>query len=266
MNVTQKIKTLIPRLKDSDAETREQAVLELSQIGSEEAAELLLSYLNADVRENDQDVREAVIYALGQIKAEKAVSSLVGYLEDSSLDVRWVTVEALGEIGSQEAIPALIKCLEKEQVWNVRASSVKALAKLNPETEAIGIMVDILRHHDENIFVRQEAAYGLSQIGFSLETVVKVNQLLPQLNWQELLNNFKKIAQTVSNRRQRINQAWEVLCDLAGLPPESMRLLVAEMSPETEKGDDEPKKIKEELYELANELMEQLPKDLVSNS
>lgn len=255
MNITQEIQKLITRLESSDTEIRQEAALELAQIGSEDAVKPLLSYLNDPV----SDVREKVIYALGQTKDEKAVPALVNCLEDPSLEIRWVTVEALGEIGSQQALAALISCLEKEQMWNVRSSAIKALAKISSETEVIRTIINTLQH-DENLFVRREAAYALSQ-----KTVAKVNRLLPDLDWHELINNLKQIAKTFPNPRQRLNQAWELLCELAEFSPEPMRLPVAEMSAGTDKGEDEPEKIKDELYELADELMEQLTEFLESS-
>jgi predicted XRE-type DNA-binding protein len=97
---------------------------------------------------------------------------------------------------------------------------------------------------------------------FSSETIAKANQLLPDLDWQNLLDRFKQIYKTVPNTYECFNQARQVLCQLRGLPQTYMRLPVAEVSAASEKNQnleaDEPQNIKGELYELADELMEQL--------
>jgi hypothetical protein len=91
---------------------------------------------------------------------------------------------------------------------------------------------------------------------FSQETVAKINQFLPNLDWQNFRDNLKRITQSLSNKRERINQTLELLYELAGLSPEPLSLARSDRGGDSQ--GNETEKIKDELYELASELIDQL--------
>jgi hypothetical protein len=107
--------------------TKNEAVLTLGLIGSDEVTDVLLKHLR---REQNDHLRCDIIKALLWIKDPRAEPDLVVLLEgDEYIHVRGLCAVALGELGSDTAVPALEKALEDEYYY-VRLYAARSLKKL----------------------------------------------------------------------------------------------------------------------------------------
>ena len=129
------INTLINLLSDKDGQVREKSRLALVDIGKE--ATLPLTRLLTD---KDQQTRWEAAKTLGAITDTAAIPSLINALEDQIFDIRWLASEALVSIG----------------------------------TDAVKPLLETLREHSDNLFLREEAHHVLKYI---LRDHPKANEL-----------------------------------------------------------------------------------------
>lgn len=124
-DVTARIWELQAALASGDAQTREEAVVEL---GESERAEAVgpLSLALADANE---DIREAAVFSLTDIGGAHAAKALDIALADRDPRVREAAVDALGEIGGEVAIALLERALS-DKVKFVREAAAEMLDEL----------------------------------------------------------------------------------------------------------------------------------------
>lgn len=110
---------------DEPLAVRYQAAAELGEIGTAQAAEVLIAHLN----DESELVRMVIINALGIIGTETTVAPLMAALQDESAKVRRAAVLALSRIKSENAVEPLVAAL-KDEDWEVRLYATEALKAL----------------------------------------------------------------------------------------------------------------------------------------
>ncbi|MEQ8188751.1 MAG: HEAT repeat domain-containing protein [Candidatus Eremiobacterota bacterium] len=182
------IEDLKSALKDSDLETRRNAIEALGKTKNQE----VIKDLRDGLRDRDNIVRRKTAEALGKIGTSDAMAGLKVALQDQDKFVRREAVEALGKIGNTETISILSDILKKDNDYVIRRKVVDVLrqiggnnispvliASLNDENwyvrcgivEALGYMADpevaeILKQiseHDPDKQVRKRAQIALKQ-------------------------------------------------------------------------------------------------------
>jgi HEAT repeat protein len=111
-----KIESLVANLNDKDGLRRQEARLELVEIG------------------------------------EAAVAALIAALHDPSEHVRWEAAKALSEIGDPQAVPALIMALE-DPSFGVRWLAAEGLIAVRER--GLAPLLEALIHHSDSTWLRQ---------------------------------------------------------------------------------------------------------------
>lgn len=133
----------------------EHALDALRRMGPEEAIEPMLD--RAERRDRP------AIEILGKIGSDEAVDTIVEYVEtDSDPQLQKTTLKALGEIGSEAATQAVAEALAMEND-DVRSHAARALGMIG-DPRAVAPLTDVLEE-DESDTVRASAAWALVQIG-----------------------------------------------------------------------------------------------------
>lgn len=149
---------LNPRLSDDKLiDVRLNVITALGEIGSDRAADVLISLLN----NNNCELRSRAANALRRMSSERAVEALISALKDDYSEVRQHAAEALGAIGSDRAADALI-CSLNDRDSEVRSNSAYALGQMDSD-KAIDALISTLDDHRGN--VRRSAALALGHIG-----------------------------------------------------------------------------------------------------
>jgi HEAT repeat protein len=154
-------------LFDADYSVRWKAANALSDIGSEDSVEPLLSVLQ---RKDLGDVRWCAAMALGQIRSTKAVAGLIDVLNDSDSQVKKQAISALGWIGDKRAAAWIVQILERADS-EARESAAFALGHMADET----LLDPLLRFlQDADARVRTGCAYALGKIRseIAVETLI----------------------------------------------------------------------------------------------
>ena len=145
------------KLKDTNPEVRENAVMALGRIGDVKAVDLLIEAL----KDENIGMRVNVAVALGNIGDAKAVDPLIEALKDENIGMRVNVAVALGNIGDAKAVDPLIEMLNDENV-NVRLNAANALGIIR-DVKAVDPLIEALK--DETLSVRLNAANALGIIG-----------------------------------------------------------------------------------------------------
>lgn len=93
---------------------------------------------------------------------------------------------------------------------------------------------------------------------FDSATLERQRKFLPNLDWQKFLPQIQDIVQDISTVRQCTYKVYELLCDLKGLLLDAPNPVMADRCADVQKEPNED--IKDEFYQLASELVEQLTK------
>lgn len=125
------LESLVSRLKNSNAEIRQQTVDQLGDLMDDRAIGPLSDILAKDP---DASIRASAAEALGDIGEEAARGVLEEALRDPHVLVRRSAVEALGEMGGSDSIYALQEALN-DQDKAVRNLAAEALEELNEAQE-----------------------------------------------------------------------------------------------------------------------------------
>jgi HEAT repeat protein len=91
------------------------AIDALIEIKSSTAVPLLINSLN---NRKIQDIEAHIIWALGQLRDLRATSTLNEWVKTHSADMKAVAIQALGNIGDFSAIPVLKACLDDVTILN----------------------------------------------------------------------------------------------------------------------------------------------------
>jgi HEAT repeat protein len=98
-------------LTDSNPDTRKQAVIALSLLGTRER---FLSRLEGALTDTDVEVRLAAVASLAEIKNKRATAALHGALDDSVPEVRFAAARTLWALRDPAGEQALLAILEGE--------------------------------------------------------------------------------------------------------------------------------------------------------
>jgi len=127
----------------------------LKRMGPEEALDPMLQ------RAGRRDT--GAIEVLGKIGSEEAVDALVDYVDSDNRELQKASLRALGEIGSEEAVQPIANQLVAESDI-VRSNAARTLGLIG-DTRAIAPLADLLDDVDQPDAVRASAAWALRQIG-----------------------------------------------------------------------------------------------------
>jgi hypothetical protein len=133
----------------------EHCIEALKRMGPEEALDPMLQ------RAGRRDL--GAIEVLGKIGSDEAVDTLVDYVDSDNRELQKVSLRALGEIGSEEAVQPIANLLVAESE-TVRSNAARTLGLIG-DTRAIDPLADVLDDTDETDTVRASAAWALRQIG-----------------------------------------------------------------------------------------------------
>ena len=168
--LSQRVENLTKALSDSDSIIRENAALDLAEIGKEAVS--AIPELAKVLSDSDSRVRFAAIVALANMgkEAAPAVPELIKALIDSDLAVFEGAAVALGGIGKEakRALPKLFKALRDS---NPRISSTAAIA-------LAGIVEELPNTY---IAALPDLSKALSGGGSVIVRPQNLNQILQQL-------------------------------------------------------------------------------------
>jgi HEAT repeat protein len=122
----------------------------LGKIGSEEAIDTLVDFIDGD---GDPALQQATLRALGAIGSEEATQAVANRLDAENPDVRSAAARSLGRIGDTRAIDPLGDVLSDDAEESVRASAAWALVQIGTE-RALETVED---HSDDSYLVEAEA-------------------------------------------------------------------------------------------------------------
>jgi HEAT repeat protein len=122
----------------------------LGKIGSADALETLLDFIDGD---GDPALQQATLRSLGAIGSEEATQAVANRLDADNPDVRSAAARSLGRIGDTRAIDPLAEVLADDSEESVRASAAWALVQIGTE-EALETVSE---HSDDSYLVEAEA-------------------------------------------------------------------------------------------------------------
>jgi len=136
----------------SRAERRnKQAISILGKIGSEEATDTLVEFVDAD---SDPQLQKVTFRALGEIGATEAVQPLANRLVADNEDTRSRAARALGLIGDTRAVAPLSDVLADDDSDTVRASAAWALRQIGTEAA----LDEVANYADDRAYLVQAEA------------------------------------------------------------------------------------------------------------
>ena len=150
------VKSLIPLLKDLNAEVREHASALLGTLKETEAIDPLIAALN---QEDHDQVRFTIMAALANIGKKDIFPDLAKFISSQNWKDRYHVVDAIGMLGNEEAIPTLLKVLTDPHP-KVRENAILSVGHFN-DPEIIDTLVYLLE--DEEIDVQGAAAFMLGE-------------------------------------------------------------------------------------------------------
>lgn len=145
------------KLLDGEVVTRQQAIEDLSALGSAE----VIAPLSRALADADARVRVATVSALANVGGDQAAATLVVALNDTDVWVREEAVYALGEIGGDTAVHALAQALHDDEK-RVRKAAIATFADIGGDAGAQALAVAL---HDQDPSLRAEAVAALGEIG-----------------------------------------------------------------------------------------------------
>ncbi len=141
----QAVPTLQELRQQKDTKIRGAALAAILNIGTAEAAPLLVEQLD---QAKDPAERRGIIIDIANLKSRgnSTGSALVKYVADDDWEVRVCAVRALGDIGYKEAEGDLLKLLNRPDDWHLVFSAVAALENLKSE-RAPGELSSLSQNH-----------------------------------------------------------------------------------------------------------------------
>jgi HEAT repeat protein len=149
------VEPLLDKLKDEDAQVRENAVTVLGQVGDDRAIEPLAKVLKHDPVAT---VRWRAADALAALKEPEAIEPLLAALNDSDLGVRTHAAQALVDLGARTALPALLTLL-REGTPQARGAAIAALQGLT-DPSTVEPLALAMRDPDPDVSRAAAAALG----------------------------------------------------------------------------------------------------------
>lgn len=122
----------IDRLKNADADAREEAAEYLGNVGT--GNEAVQDALMEAMTDPEGDVREEAAHSLGKVGDTEAVPILIQALKDDDFGVRSAAIKSLGKIGDERAIDPLQEVAAN--AWNpfVSKEASQSIMKIKART------------------------------------------------------------------------------------------------------------------------------------
>jgi HEAT repeat protein len=181
-----KFRSLAGALKSKgNAQEAYSAVVELGQLGSDKAVDLLISCLarrdgvsRAAARElgrignpraleslttmlKHPDINQSAAEALVRI-GSNAVEPLAAVLKSEHVAARQLAASTLGDIADRRAVEGLIEAMQTDEDYRVRTAAANALGQIK-DTRALWVLIGTLKLRDETTPERQAALEELRQ-------------------------------------------------------------------------------------------------------
>jgi len=117
---------MLNALKDADPEVREQAAFALGRYHDDPR---VVVALEGALKDSVADVRQQAAFSLGQIGSDRAAQALITALSDKEAEVRAQAAFALGQVGGPKIVDALKTALSDADA-EVRANAAFALGRI----------------------------------------------------------------------------------------------------------------------------------------
>jgi len=114
--------------------------------------------------EHPPETRVKAIDILAQLQDPTLLSLFWSALHDEYWEVRAAAAQALGEFRNQQLAPLFIKVFQEETDEIVQQALVRALGKSRNEPTIL-LLVQILRNPEQDVLVREAAAWALGEFG-----------------------------------------------------------------------------------------------------
>ncbi|HRH46927.1 MAG TPA: HEAT repeat domain-containing protein [Pyrinomonadaceae bacterium] len=200
------------QIKRGSVESKRDALFQLRNLETAEASRIAVPAL----QDSNEIVRVTATYSVVYLQSDEAVQVLLPLLKDKSILVRKETAYALGKTKSSIGVQPLLEILQKDKIFEVRASSVVALGEIG-DISAVTELLKILqtKSKDGEDFLRRAVARGIGQIAqiqqVTLGYVVTPESLLPEK--YDTFANFKyaNLAEKYPQFRQSVSVLLSVL-------------------------------------------------------
>lgn len=157
------------RLRDGNAQVRQEAVKDLVERGDVFAFGLLVKALE----DRDLAIRVTAIEGLGNFRSTLIIEPLLKFLRDRSLVVRIKTIEAIGKVPSAEIGPVLVEVLRDSDA-RAKLVALRIFKDLR-DPVALPAIARLVLESDEQV---HHAAVGVLQ-HYGTESVRQLASLLP---------------------------------------------------------------------------------------
>ncbi|NLO18758.1 MAG: HEAT repeat domain-containing protein [Ignavibacteria bacterium] len=121
--------SLLPYLKNQDADIRQFAVDILGEIGTEKSIPAFIKLL----KDENSNIVSSVIDGLGKLKAQESIKHFLP-LYDQNEDYKPAIIEALSKIAGEEAEEFIINKFFSDNDFFILAACLEALAKISDKT------------------------------------------------------------------------------------------------------------------------------------
>ncbi len=148
--------------KSADPYTRRIAAEQFGRLQDPRAVE----HLKRLLKDENSFVRQEAVLSLGLLRTQEAVNEIIDVLEkDKDAQVRQSAVVALGYIGDKKVVPVLTKILKSEEESLAVKYSICNTLSILRSTEAIPVLVELKNSDDKNL--RRSVIFALGKIPHS---------------------------------------------------------------------------------------------------
>jgi len=189
------VETLIEKLGDSNAFTREEIITLLGEIADERAIEPLAKLMHNE----DKIMRFSAAKALGIIGTERAVKELMKSARSSNPEQKQMAIIALGMTGYDQNFDFLVSNL-KDENWQTRWATVISLGMLG-QKRATPYLKELF--NDRYLFSSTQR-YPIREAARA-----SVKSILSSINWHKPLSEGLKIARVQKKPLLVYFHIWE---------------------------------------------------------
>ena|SRR5438552_2490821 len=153
--------TLGKNVSSGTNEEKRDALLQIRNLGSEEAARFAIPALT----DKDEIVRATAVSSVVFLAKDESARLLIPMLNDKAEFVRREAAFALGQVGSNSATSSLLALMQHDKSREVKAAAAAALGLVGDVAAVDGLISLLDKKPDENAeFIRRSAARSIGQI------------------------------------------------------------------------------------------------------